>query len=430
MSGERKLVRGSEVRPEPTSWLWVDRIPLGGVTLLEGDPADGKTTFTYDMAARLTRGLPMPVTENVVGPAGAVILQAEDLLAGTVRPALEAMGADLDRIMLFDKRRFAEKPLLIPDDISIVEGAIDCVRAKLVVFDPLPSFLGGSMNAEHSVRRVFGALAVLAEKKQVAIVVVRHLTKDRRANAKYRGSGSVSIIGAARSALMVVDAPTSDDPFEHVLVLSKSNLGTAAPLRYRTVMDDGVIKVEWLGECLHSASDLLEASADHFESSQLDEACYVLYSTLTEAQGVMPAKQVLEAAAGALVSKRTLNRAKQRLGVKSYRKRQDNTNGDIVWEWVWKLPANQAVLQPYRERAMREQLEDVADSPQVLPLIIESEETDFPDEHNVEPERNATDANSQSANDSSGRPWEDTDETATATDGVPVGSSAARPWDE
>ena len=90
----------------------------------------------------------------------------------------------------------------------------------------------------------------MAEEEQVAIVVVRHLTKDRRANPKYRGGGSVSIIGAARSALMVVEAPTGDDPFEHVLALNKNNMGTAAPLRYRTVMDHGVIKIEWLGECL------------------------------------------------------------------------------------------------------------------------------------------------------------------------------------
>ena len=121
MSDKRRLVLASQVKPEPKSWLWDDRIPLGGITLLEGDSGEGKTAITYDLIARVTTGSPMPITGNVVGPAGVVLLQAEDLLAATMRPALEAMGADLARIMLFDKRRFAEEAAPLPDDVDIIE---------------------------------------------------------------------------------------------------------------------------------------------------------------------------------------------------------------------------------------------------------------------------------------------------------------------
>ena len=155
------------MEPEPKLWLWDGRIPMGGITLLEGDSGEGKTAITHDLIARVTTGTPMPITGNVVGPAGVVLLQAEDLLAATTRPALEAAGADLARIMVFDKRRFAEAPLLLPKDVDIIETAIEEVQAKLIVLDPLPAFLAGSSNSEHFVRKALGRLAALAESKNM-----------------------------------------------------------------------------------------------------------------------------------------------------------------------------------------------------------------------------------------------------------------------
>lgn len=432
MSAERKLVLASQVEPEPKLWLWDGRIPLGGITLLEGDSGEGKTAITHDLIGRVTTGTPMPITGDVVGPAGVVLLQAEDLLAATTRPALEAAGADLARIMVFDKRQFAEEPLLLPDDVGIIEAAIDKVRAKLVVLDPLPAFLAGSTNSEHSARKAMGRLAAMAESKGVAVVVVRHLTKSRFSNPKYRGGGSISIIGAARSALIVVDAPQGDDPFEHVLAVNKNNMGTAAPLRYRTVMDHGVIKVEWLGECLSSASDLLEGCGDRFESSQLDEACYVLYSVLAGVREGKPAKEVLKEATNALVSVRTLKRAKRRLGVKSYRRRRDDKDGEVAddggeasWEWVWKLPDDEAVLRPYRDRAVREraeeQAEEVAEEPTVPPEQIGATSTD---------EDPSEAPKCEIPFDIAGRSWEETDDTQALAETVSAGREPSRSWDD
>ena len=226
----KRLILLDEVKPEPITWLWTDRIPLGVITLIESDGGVGKTAIHHDLTSRITTGRPMPITGNVVGPAGAVLLQGEDHLRGTVRPALEAAGADLKRIRVYDKRDYGGQPLLLPGDVPVIEQAIeDLGNVKLVVIDPLSSFVNGSSNSERTVRDAFGPLASLAERKGIAIVIVRHWTRDTRAQPKHRGSGSASIIAAARSALMVLPDPENDSPFQHILAPSKGNLADWRP---------------------------------------------------------------------------------------------------------------------------------------------------------------------------------------------------------
>ena len=136
-------------------------------------------------------------------------------------------------------------------------------------------------------------------------------------------------------------------------------------------MDRNIIKVEWLGKSRQSASELLDADGDQFENSQLEEACYVLYLILAEADGEIPAKTVVKEAASALVSLRTLKRAKKRLGVRSYRKWRAIDGNKKTWEWVWRLPADAAVIQPYQDRARAEQDQDIIAASQ--DLIVPSE---------------------------------------------------------
>ena len=129
-------------------------------------------------------------------------------------------------------------------------------------------------------REALGPLAAMAEEKQVAVAVVRHLTKGRASSLKYRGAGSMGIIAAARSAMLVGSDPTSDDPHRHVLTLNKSNLSSAPPLVYRTVKTNDVITVEWIEEKACLCDSVHEVNQDRFKHSQMDEACYVLYSIL------------------------------------------------------------------------------------------------------------------------------------------------------
>jgi RecA-family ATPase len=387
---KRELVPLESVNPASVNWLWTGRIPLGGITLLDGDPGDGKSTVMYDLAARVTAGRPMPLEETSSDAAGVVLLQAEDSVATTVRPCIEAAGGDLGRIFVYNRKLFADQPLSLPNDSKLIATAIEAVEAKLVVIDPLAAFLAGSSNSESTIRKALSGLAVIAETNQVAVVIVRHLTKGRSANTKYRGSGSIGIIGAARSALMVADDPTSNDPHQHVLALNKSNLSDASSLIYRTYKQGDATRVRWLGESPHGVRQLSESAANQFEHSQLEEACYVLYTILSEVDDAVPAKEVQQRAKEALVSQRTLMRAKKKMGVTSRRVAEE----DSV-RWVWELPEDRSALVPYKERSSEP--EPPEEHPESEPTSTDDWNSDVLDEE----------FEFETCETSGGRPWDD-----------------------
>jgi hypothetical protein len=328
-SNKRRLVPLSRIRQEPLRWLWPGRIPLGAVSVVDGDPGQSKTTLTLDLAARVTTGRAMPLCEGTTAPAGAVLIQAEDSLGSTVKPALRAAGAAIRRIRVFNRRDFLEQPLLLPDDWQIISAAAKEVRAKLVVIDPLDEFVKGSPNSAQAVRRALGPLAGLAERAGLAVVVLRHLTKNSSGNALYRGLGSIATVALARSALRVASDPDSDDPYGHVLIQTKTNLSAAPSLRYRTVKQGGNILIEWLGESACTAKDLV--AAEHDDHSALREATEVLLAILEK--GPVSAKDVVRLAREAGVSKRTLDRAKRALRVRSIR-----SGSGWYSHWEWALP--------------------------------------------------------------------------------------------
>jgi len=327
----RKLVRLTSVKKKPMCWLWRDRIPLGAVTVLDGDPGQSKSTLTYDLAARVTTGRPMLLCKGRRPAAGVVLIQAEDSLAGKVKPTLKAAGANLKKIRVYDKTLFAEQPLVLPDDVPLIEEAVQEVAAKLVVLDPLSAFLGGEANSDQSVRKALGPLAALAERNNCAIVIARHLTKHGCSDPLYRGIGSIGIIALARSGLWVTDDPGSGEPHRHVLTQTKTNLSMATSVAYRTVKQGDSILVEWIGESNFRADDLADMGGG--DPSRLQEAVELLRSVLEEEDGEAEAKEVYRVARESGVAKRTLDRAKTVLGIRSLKKSKGNCS-----RWVWQLP--------------------------------------------------------------------------------------------
>ena len=217
--GPESGILASDVEPEKVCWFWQRRMPLGKLTVLDGDPGAGKSTICLDVAARASTGRAMPDgTPGVEG--GAVILSAEDGAADTIVPRLGLAGADLTRILLLQNLETNEgpRPVILPDDLDEVRVAIHRVGAVLVVVDPLMAMLTGAVDAhrDQDVRRALLPLANLAEETGVAIVVVRHLIKGMGSNPLYRGGGSIGIIGAARSGLLVML-----DPEDHEFCLVK-----------------------------------------------------------------------------------------------------------------------------------------------------------------------------------------------------------------
>lgn len=346
MSNEqRQLVLLSEVQSIPKiCWLWPDRLALGCLSLLEGDPGASKTLLTYDLVARLTTGRPMPLGEGNMPPAGAVILQGEDNL-GVIRENLAAAGADPQRIIIYDKARFSDEPLLLPHDLPLVEEAVAKVSGRLLVIDPLDVFIAGNLNVGQDIRRALTPLAAWSERTRVAVLLVRHLAKRGGSNVMYRGAGSIAIVASVRSALLVAnDAGT--DPHQHVLIQTKTNLSsTAVSLKYHTLMKEEGLVIEWLGPSTYSAHDL--ASSGRSEQLAVAEAAFVLYSILVD--GPVWAAEAIRMTRRAGVAKRTLDRAKQVLGVRS--KKRGSGRGS---RWYWLLPDDEARLRPFREMDLSE----------------------------------------------------------------------------
>jgi hypothetical protein len=301
------LIRMDTVRSRPVEWLWEGWIPYGTVTLIEGDPDLGKSTLTADLAARVSRGWRMPPAGGPapdLSPVGVLLLSAEDSLEQTIKPRLDAAEGDSSRITTLFAIRTGdsdERPPILPYDLTEMEAAIRQLDARLVVVDPLMAFLDGEINShrDQDIRRAMHQFKLLAERTGAALVVVRHLNKLAGSSAMYRGGGSIGIIGAARSALLVARDPT--DRSARVMASVKSNLSRKpASLRYRvesaTAGGVAVGRIGWIGECDLTADDLV-ARLEPPKAKSKAEQCAEAIGELIGA-GRMDAKE-LDAELGA-----------------------------------------------------------------------------------------------------------------------------------
>jgi hypothetical protein len=330
---EAQLLAGtllSEVEPEQVEWLWQGRLPLGKLAVLDGDPGLGKSVVTLDMAARVSAGLELPDGQPCE-PAGVVLLSAEDGLSDTIRPRLDAAGADSDRIFALStivEAKGGERVISLTRDLAIIERAIKRVGAGLVVVDPLTAFLSEKTDSykDQHIRRALAPLAGLAERTRATILIVRHLNKATGGNTLYRGGGSIAIIGAVRSGLVIAQDP--EDSERRILAANNHNLSRAAPSLAFSVetAPNGAARVSWGGTSALTAGDILKEPADPEQKSALSEAKEFLLQELGE--GAVPAEQVEKDAQGAKISMSTLKRAKRKLRVRSRKQ------GDV---WYWEL---------------------------------------------------------------------------------------------
>jgi AAA domain len=340
-AGQKQLgILLSTVTPERVEWLWPRRIPLGKLTIIDGDPGLGKSVLTLDLAARISRGWPLPDGEPGENgePDGVVVLSAEDGIKDTIVPRLDAAGADRSRILALESVTDTDggKRLpSLPGDAPYIMAAVERMQARLVIVDPLTAYLSGFVNAHKDAdcRRALWPLVKLAEDAGAAVVVVRHLNKGNASNPLYRGGGSIGIIGAARSGLLVARDPDNAD--RRVLASTKCNLAKLPPslLFDLTTADNGALRVGWMGESSHTAEGLLATAHDGEDRGALAEAVDVLRTIL--AGGPVAAKDVQKDARRAGISDVTLRRAKSILGVRSCR-----LGFGPAAIWRWDLPSN------------------------------------------------------------------------------------------
>lgn len=337
-AGEVQIGRlASQVEAEPIEWLWSRRVPLGELTILDGDPGLGKSTLLTAVTAHVTTGRGLPGHEGDPIEGGAVYVTTEDSPGRTIRPRLEAAGAALGRVLLVPSVPDSEgdpRPLILPDDVSTLEQAVRRMKARLVVIDPLMAHLGGSVNSHRDadVRRALAPLADLAHRLGCAVVVVRHLNKSGRSTAIYRGGGSIGIIGAARVGLLLAEHPEQEDV--RVLAPVKNNLAVFPPsvsLALEQAPEHDVARVEWLDTCDLTADELLQGSGPGRPDEKRQEAIDFLEEMLSD--GPVPAQEVKDRADEEGIMTMTLRRAKEELDVEKEKEGFGSTG-----RWVWRLP--------------------------------------------------------------------------------------------
>ena len=331
------LVLVADVDREQVRWLWSGRIPLGKLVTLDGDPGVGKSTLTLTIAAKVSTASPFPDGARPER-ADVILLSAEDDIGDTIRPRLEAAGADLTRCWVLPDVHPEDKPPRppeLPADLFLLEDLVKSKAAALVVVDPFMAFLAGQVDShkDQDIRRVLASMAYMAARTGAAVLVVRHMRKGA-GSALDKGSGSIGIIGAARAGLLV--APDPQDENRRILAMTKSNLAKMPDaLAYRLVDDEqyGVARVVWDGATKHTANDLVRPRVDEEEAPALAEAVRVLKEIL--ADGPLAAGNVKRLAATAGVAERTLQRARHALGVTA--RRQGFGPGA---HYVWSMPAD------------------------------------------------------------------------------------------
>jgi hypothetical protein len=270
----------SDVAPKPVRWLWPGRMPLGKVTILDGDPGLGKSSLMLDMAARGSVGGMTPTGEKL--PLfDTIIVTTEDDAEDTLRPRLDRAGADPSRVHLVTD-------LTLPDDADRLERLIADKRAMLVTLDPIVEYLGEAVKtaSDHAVRRALKPLVGVAKRQACAVVGIRHLNKQGGLSAIYRGGGSIGFGGLARSVLAVGRNPDDDD--QMVLAGVKINVARRSPsLAYRLVADGPLepVGIEWLGESEHDAEALIGASRDAVREKTKEEQLAAAMVEIVERNG-------------------------------------------------------------------------------------------------------------------------------------------------
>lgn len=305
----------SDVVKREVRWLWNLRIPLGKLSILDGDPGLGKSTAALDIAARVSRGDEMP--DGRTGAWGCcLILSAEDDAEDTLQPRLEAAGADMGRCIDYygvEQPDGSMLPPVYPHNLPSLETCIEENNAVLVVLDPLVAFIGaeeGSTDThrDSDVRRMLHPIARTAQRTGCAFLGIRHHNKGQ-GKAVHRGAGSIAFSGAARTVHLIAEDP--DDPTMRVWAGVKNNLAAPSPaLSFEVIQEGGASRIQWLGTCDYSADALCQEKKGPSKSEVAKE---FLRDTL--ANGSVRTAEVEAKAEARGISLATLSRARGALGV-------------------------------------------------------------------------------------------------------------------
>jgi Bifunctional DNA primase/polymerase, N-terminal/AAA domain len=329
------VVRLADVAPEAVDWLWPRRLARGKLTLVIGEPGGGKTYFVIDCGARVTRGAPWP-DGTAPAPGAVIVLTSEDGIADTLRPRLDHQGGDPAHVHILRAVRVDsdELPFTLERDLpQLARVLTERPDAALVILDPVSAYLGGRDSYKDAeIRGLLSPLASLAERFDVALLAILHLTKAAQRKLLLRAQGSIAFVAQARVVLAVGEDPEHEG--RRLLVPVKNNLGPAAPALAFRITDAGLT---WEDGTVEGAPEQLLANDDvgtRSERRERDDAAAFLRHILRE--GPVSSKQIAADATANGIARATLWRAKADLGITAERTRTAEGN---TAPWYWTLPA-------------------------------------------------------------------------------------------
>lgn len=312
-----RLINMEDVEMRKVDWLWYPYIPYGKLTIVQGDPGEGKTTFILHLAALLTKGeaLPCEETENHREPVNVIYQNAEDGLEDTIKPRLVEAGADCNRVLVIDE---SIEGLCMTDERLV--RAIRDTGAKLVVLDPIQAYLGANvdMHRANEIRPVLKQLGHIAEENGCAIVLIGHMNKASGSKSTYRGLGSIDFQATVRSVLIV--GRVKDDTTLRVIAHDKcNNAPEGQSVAFRMDKDNGFT---WEGSIDITVEELLSGESRGQKTKDAKE-----FLTEILRAGQLSCNDITEAANEKGIKKKTLWNAKKEMKI-------DSVKVGSQWYWV------------------------------------------------------------------------------------------------
>ena len=299
-----KIIRMSDVELTPVEWLWKPYLPFGKLSVLQGNPGEGKTYFAMHLAAACTNGKLLPNMERME-PFNVIYQTAEDGLGDTVKPRLIEAGADLDRVLVIDD---SDVQLTLSDER--IEKAIVENNARLVIIDPIQAYLGADvdMNRANEVRPIFMRLGQVAQRTGCAILLIGHLNKAAGMQSLQRGLGSIDIAAAVRSVMFI--GKLKHDPTMRILTHEKSSLAPPGVSLSFSLGDEGGFR--WVGEYDITADEMLSGIEPQRET-KTQQAKDLICTLLAGGKQVL-SEDIDKAALERGIPGRTVRDAKRELG--------------------------------------------------------------------------------------------------------------------
>jgi RecA-family ATPase len=342
--GPQLLTRcAADIEPEPIGWIWDGRLARGKLTVIGGDPEEGKSQLGVYIAATISNGGPWPNNEGRAPRGSVIILSAEDGAEDTLVPRLIAAGADRRKIHLLEAVDESDKKgrrsFNLQTDLQLLEAKIKELGDVIAVeIDPASAYMGKSVDShnDQSVRAVLAPLAEMANRLGIAVISIMHFNKGSGqvgTKVMHRFMASIAFVAAARVAFAAVRDPENDK--RHFFLHAKNNLAEpAAGLAYTieqslvTEMRIKTSRILWeQGSVTITAAQAMAASQSKEIAPALEEAKQFL-SGIIGCDGTL-VSEIQSEAKDAGLSWATMRRAKDDLKLKSER---DGYGGP----WLWK----------------------------------------------------------------------------------------------